>query len=458
MSGFLCAMVGASFTITATPSRIRKTVYAIGNAQVATAQSKFGGASMLSDGTGDCLQVLSNADFAFGSGDFTIEFFIRPTTALTGTYNIWDQRATGAGGGVVPSIYITGSVLYYFTNSDNRIAYSITLQSGTWYHFALSRSSGSTKMFLDGTQVGSTYTDSNSYTTSQVVIGAYAATGSYTGSTPAYFDEMRVSNSARYTTTFTPTTSAFANDENTLLLIHADGTNASTVFTDDAGTQVFPPTAAFVDDGDTKLLLHFNGTNGATSTTDDNASGRTAQTITMTTSSLSTTQQKFGTASLTVDGTGGDRVTCPDSDDWDLQAAPRTFECWVYINSLTNASRGSTGSAIPKLFGHQDQSGNTYWAFGPNEAGGLTLYYWSGSNNFINSTSTNLTTGVWYHIALITTAAGAKGYVNGVEYLSSALSNTPTKGNTIFSIGSEFGQSMNAYIDEMRVSHVNRYT
>ena len=229
------------------------------------------------------------------------------------------------------------------------------------------------------------------------------------------------------------------------------------MFTDDAGTQVFPPTAAFVDDAATKLLLHFNGTNGATSTTDDNASGRTAKTITMTTSSLSTTQQKFGTASLTVDGTGGDRVTCPDSDDWDLLAAPRTFECWVYINSFTNISRNSPNH-LPKLMEHGDQGGNTYWSFGPNTDGGLTLYYWSGSNNWVHSTLTNLTTGVWYHMALITTAAGAKGYVNGVEYLSSALSNTPVKGNTDFTIGSEYGQSMNAYIDEMRVSHVNRYT
>ena len=217
------------------------------------------------------------------------------------------------------------------------------------------------------------------------------------------------------------------------------------------------PTAAFTDDSNTKLLLHFNGTNGATSTTDDNGSGRTAQTMTMTTSSLSTTLQKFGTASLIVDGTGGDRVTCPDSGDWDLQAAPRTFEAWVYINSLTNISRNSPNH-IPKLMGHMDNSGNIYWAFGPNTDGGLTLYYWSGANNWIQSSSTNLTTGVWYHMALITTATGAKGYVNGVEYLSSTLSNVPQVGNTVFTIGSEFGQSMNAYIDEVRVSHVNRYT
>jgi hypothetical protein len=214
--------------------RTPNTITARGNAQVSTAQSKFGGASMLSDGAGDCLQVSSNADFGYSTGDFTIEFFIRPTTNLTSTYNVWEQRADGEAGAVKPSIYISGSTIYYYTNSNNAISHSVTLQSGTWYHIALSRSGTSTKMFLDGTQVGSTYTDSNSYATSQVVIGAYSTGGGgFSGSTPAYFDEIRISNSARYTTTFTPTAAAFVNDRNTLLLIHANGTNASTTFTDD---------------------------------------------------------------------------------------------------------------------------------------------------------------------------------------------------------------------------------
>jgi len=405
----------------ATNPRTAKTITARGNAQVSTAQSKFGGASMLSDGAGDCLQVSSNADFGYSTGDFTIEFFIRPTTNLTSTYNIWEQRADGEAGAVKPSIYISGSTLYYYTNSDNRISHSVTLASGTWYHIALSRSSGSTKMFLDGTQVGSTYTDSNSYATSQVVIGAYSTGGGgFTGSTPAYFEEIRVSNTARYTTTFTPTTAAFVNDANTVFLLHCDGTNASTTFTDDVG-------------------------------------GRTAKTVTLTNSSLNTTTKKFGTASLSVDGTGADRATIPDSDDFDLQAAPRTFECWVYINSFTNISRNSPDH-MPKLFGHFDPTSNIYWAFGPNTEQGLSFYYWSGGNEWVHSTKKDLVTGQWYHMALIVTSDGAKGYVDGVEYLSRTLSNTPVKSNTVFAIGAENSQSMNAYIDEVRVSHVNRYT
>jgi hypothetical protein len=224
-----------------------------------------------------------------------------------------------------------------------------------------------------------------------------------------------------------------------------------------SGAAFSVPTAAFTDDSNTKLLLHFNGTNGATTTTDDNGSGRTAKAMTMVQSSLSTTQAKFGTASLRVDGTGADYVSTPDSGDWDLQAVPRTFECWCYINSFTNISRNSPNH-LTKLMGHMDQSGNSYWTFGPNTEQGMSFYYWSGGNNWFHSTRKDLTTGQWYHMALITTSSGAKVYVNGEEYLSSALTNTPVVGNTIFSIGADFGQCMNAWIDEVRVSHVNRYT
>lgn len=216
--------------------RNQRSIQAIGNAVVSTAQSKFGGSSYLSDGTGDALRVNQETAFGYGTGAWTIEFFIRPTTNLTGTYNLWDQRADGAGVEVKPSIYITGNTLFYYTNGDNRISYTQLLSANTWYHIAISKSGSSTRMFLDGTQVGSTYTDNNNYATSQIIIGAYSAGGGgYSGSTPAYFDEIRVSNSARYTANFTPTTSAFVNDNNTLLLIHADGTNNSTIFRDDNG-------------------------------------------------------------------------------------------------------------------------------------------------------------------------------------------------------------------------------
>jgi hypothetical protein len=51
-----------------------------------------------------------------------------------------------------------------------------------------------------------------------------------------FMDEIRVSNIARYTANYTPATEPFVNDAFTLLLIHCDDTNGSSVFTDSIGS------------------------------------------------------------------------------------------------------------------------------------------------------------------------------------------------------------------------------
>lgn len=458
MSGLLTAMVGV--VKSSAVARTARTITTQGNAQVDTAQSKFGGASGLFDATGDRLDIGSHSSLAFGTGDFTCECFLR-FASRSGNQTIIDFRP-GANGYHVHTGHTDGAP-YLFINGSNVIYNDTSFNANNvFFHWALVRSSGTMKIYVNGSQITGSYNDSQNYTASAPSIGEINSAWSLTGyGINGHIDEFRISNTARYTTTFTPTTTPFVPDVNTLLLLHMDGTDASTTFTDDHEILVpsfSVPTAAFTDDSNTKLLLHFNGTNGATSTTDDNSSGRTAKTMTMTTSSLATAQKQFGSASLRVDGTGGDRVTCPDSGDWDLQSAPRTFEAFVRITSFTNVSRNSPNH-LPKLFGHMDQGGNAlYWAFGPNIDGGVSLFYWSGGNNFLSSTRKDLTTDVFYHMALIITSAGAKGYVDGIEYLSSPLSNVPQVGNDAFAIGSEYGQSMNAHIDEVRVSHVNRYT
>ena len=85
-----------------------------------------------------------------------------------------------------------------------------TLSTGTWYHVAVARNAGTTKLFLDGTELG-TYTDSNNYgSTKPVVIGSdYQA--SPTEAFNGHIDEVRISKaSARFTAGFTPTTSEYS--------------------------------------------------------------------------------------------------------------------------------------------------------------------------------------------------------------------------------------------------------
>jgi hypothetical protein len=182
----------------------------VGDAKLSTAVSKFGGTSMSFDGTGDYIllnSVGSNALYAFGTGDFTIECWVYLNALAC---YIYDGRPASTNG-AQPTIYTNGSgVLYYFTNVANQITGS-TLSLSTWYHIALSRSGTSTKMFVNGIQVGSTYTDSTSYTNTAArpVIGidGYSLSNQpFNG----YLDDLRITKGlARYTANFSAPTTSF---------------------------------------------------------------------------------------------------------------------------------------------------------------------------------------------------------------------------------------------------------
>lgn len=216
-------------------SRTAIVLTANGDAQISTAQSKFGGSSLLLDGSGDYVNCSTQTNFGFGTGDFTAETWIRRDTT-SGVRTIFDFRnntATDNGGWLRT---IGNYELRWTVNSTNLFRFlslngpPYNFSANTWYHIAVSRESSTTRFFFDGTQIGS-ISDSNNYgTTKPLVIGADYAGGS---AVDGYIDEVRISNTARYTSNFTPSTTAFTNDADTLLLIHADGTNGSTTITDD---------------------------------------------------------------------------------------------------------------------------------------------------------------------------------------------------------------------------------
>jgi hypothetical protein len=158
------------------------------------------GSSVYFSGSTQYINAPSNALFTFGTNNFTIEGWIYLyTSATAGT--LFDNR-TGATT-VSPQIYITGSTIYYAVGGTVAITGS-SVSTFTWYHIAVVKSSGSTKLYVNGTQSGSTYTDSNNY-----VIGSpYIGTG-YASSNPlnGFISNLRVVNgTAAYTTSFTPST------------------------------------------------------------------------------------------------------------------------------------------------------------------------------------------------------------------------------------------------------------
>jgi hypothetical protein len=177
----------------------------VGNAQISTSVKKYGTGSMYFDGTGDWL--ISRADsslYAFGTGDFTIEFWLYLNATQTSI--IYDSRPSSTQG-AYPELFLASNQINYYHSESTRISGS-TLANTTWYHIALCRSGTSTKLFVNGTQVGSTYTDSTNY-----LCGANRPAIGVAGNTLSdplngYIDDLRITKGvARYTANFTPPTS-----------------------------------------------------------------------------------------------------------------------------------------------------------------------------------------------------------------------------------------------------------
>jgi len=193
-----------------------KTVTAVGNAQISTAQSKFGGASIAFDGAGSPSDRLSipagTADLQFGAQDFTIECWVYRLNTNTATIAIGQSDLlTVAGSAWI--LYVSSS-----TNSDvysGSSVFSVTSPNpsiNAWAHIALTRSGGTLRSFLNGTIVGTNTTLgtsalNNGASTNPNTIGCQS---NDTFALNGYIDDFRITKGvARWVASFTPPTAAF---------------------------------------------------------------------------------------------------------------------------------------------------------------------------------------------------------------------------------------------------------
>ena len=211
-------------------TRSGKTLTANGNAQLSTAQKKFGATSLLLDGTGDYVSLASSNDFGFSTNAFSINFWIRLDAIGSTAQNLLDMRA-GSASDTAIRLYTTSGNLYFDVGGTAQITANSALSATTFHHIVLDRSGTSTKLFVDGTQVG-TYSDSNNYgNIKPLVIGA-----AYDGSnaTDGHIDDFRVVKGASvYQSAFSAPTSRHPVTAQTVLMSRFDGTNGATTFTDD---------------------------------------------------------------------------------------------------------------------------------------------------------------------------------------------------------------------------------
>jgi Concanavalin A-like lectin/glucanases superfamily len=175
----------------------------VGNAQISTTQSKWGGSSISFDGTGDWLLIPDQPPQRIGTGNFTIEMWVYRNSS--GTYGL-AGKGTGTTGWLVS---LNSSNQVVFTYGSSTITSSGTVSATTWTHIAVVRegtSTNQTKIYISGTNDGTGTVSTDFNQTNSMYIGADRTGGSAAN---AYVQDVRITNYARYTSNFTPPTAAF---------------------------------------------------------------------------------------------------------------------------------------------------------------------------------------------------------------------------------------------------------
>lgn len=212
--------------------RTPKTISVIQQGRISNTQVKFGTGSLSNNGNLGGIRATPTTDFAFGTGDFTIEYWYYPT-AYTDSLGVDMRPAATQGAYPLVGPRATGSTVYYVAATTRITSSTTATPLNQWSSVSVVRYNGSTKMYINGIQEGVTWTDNTSYIAGNCTMGCNGFDGN-AGTFPlkGYLDEIRISNVARYTSNYTPAAQAFVNDPYTLLLLHCDGANGSTVFND----------------------------------------------------------------------------------------------------------------------------------------------------------------------------------------------------------------------------------
>jgi hypothetical protein len=183
------------------------TVTPVDNAQISTAQSKFGGASIYLDGSGDCLSLPDDESaFNFGTGDFTIECWIY---WVGGAYGIvfsqrhaYDTNNTGMSWRIDDANDTIG--FWHGNGLDGFGTPNNVISKNTWTHIALTRNGSTFTIWVNGQSEATNTITANMIYYPPVIGRSQGVLYEYLN---AYLDDYRITKGvARYTSNFTPPT------------------------------------------------------------------------------------------------------------------------------------------------------------------------------------------------------------------------------------------------------------
>lgn len=198
------------------------------------------------------------------------------------------------------------------------------------------------------------------------------------------------------------------------------------------------------NDSFTKILLHMEGTNAGTTFTDTNAGG-SAHTWTAHTATTDTGTVKFGQSSLSCGSTGW--IDTPDSADYTLGSGDFTADFWF------NVSGG--GGAVRRAFGQENAAQSIQSVAGGLLAGNQMFFQPNNGSNVTVSGTTTFTTTGWHHYAGVRTGNILRMFIDGVQEGGDvAFTGTVTDSADTFSVGRAGAATANwnGFIDEFRLS------
>jgi titin len=327
-------------TSTADSSSYSRSVTASG-AAVSTSQKKFGAGSIAISGSGQYLAVASSTALNM-SGDFVIEFWVRLANATAQGW--WLGGPQNANGYMMGGFNLSGSGQLWLggANTTWPVQFSgMSLQNDTWHHIAIARSGSSNRLYVDGTQVGSTITDSTSWVVNPtaVWIGSQAGGSSMNG----FIDDFRwtVGSNRSYTgSTITVPTAAFPDSgpmsAPTSLAATAGNAQVSLTWTApsyNGGSAI------------TNYSVQYSSNSGSTWTTFSRTASSTASQVV--TGLTNGTAYVFRAAGINSNGTG--TYTAASSSVTPNAAAMSVSPSSILTSSGTTASWGGSGTVSSPL-------------------------------------------------------------------------------------------------------------
>ncbi|WP_199720839.1 LamG-like jellyroll fold domain-containing protein [Azospirillum cavernae] len=321
------------------------------------------------DGTA-YFKVPSSNKVAFGATqNFTVELWMNTPTLADAIP--FDARNSGSEVGPAITITANGAISFRFASAPAVFSAAGVIVAGAWHHMALVRNGTLISLYVNGVSVASTTTAYTVANGPMLIGAAWDLTNKFTG----WIDQLRVSNTARYT----------------------------------AGFMV--PTAEFVTDANTVHLFQFNDGHGSQFIRDSSKSGH--EMAVSGASSLTNARAKFGATSLNCTGGGapGGGVIVANSKshaDFNMGSDDFSVDLWFYATNFANAA----------LFSYGNTAVNYYLGVEITSGGGVTVAAstnntsWNVSDPSVSRATYALNT--WTHIAMTRSGSNLHLFVNGV--------------------------------------------